>query len=76
MAENPHSLDIHLDISREQFLRWYQGVGSVRARCTDGRTIAFPAKILQPYITHDGVQGYFRIYFDENNKFREIRRYR
>ncbi len=62
-------------ISREQFLAWYRGarrIVSVRAR--DGRVIHFPANILQPYVTHDGIQGSFALHFDEQNKFRSIER--
>jgi len=46
----------------------------VAAETIDGKTVHFPANILRPFVTHDGVQGTFAIYFDDNNKFKDIKR--
>lgn len=59
-----------LSIAADQFVRYYQGSGRfVHVRGSDGRTIRFPANILQPYVTHNGIHGHFVMYYDENNKF-------
>lgn len=66
-------VDLHL--SREEYLRWYQGhARMVHARSRDGRSVRFPAQSLQPYVTHSGVSGTFAIYFDENNKLLKVER--
>lgn len=40
----------------------------------DGRNIQFPAKVLQQFVTREGVNGTFEMEFDVNNKFVAIRR--
>ena len=68
---------VTLNVSRDQMLRWYKGrVQTAQARSiTDGRTVYFPVNILQPFITHTGISGTFRIDFDSNGKFKSIKRY-
>ena len=64
------SIRFSLSISADEFVRYYQGTGKfVHTRGIDGRTVRFPANILQPYVTHSGVHGHFVMYYDENNKF-------
>ncbi|VUD48700.1 hypothetical protein TDB9533_01286 [Thalassocella blandensis] len=66
---------IDLHISAEEFLKLYSGQAkNANALARDGRRIRFPAHILRPFVTHDGVQGSFIIVFDENMKFSSIRR--
>lgn len=68
---------VPLHITREEYLAWYQGSAKiVHAKTADGRTIQFPANILQPFVTHAGIKGTFAIYFDERNKFKAIKRLR
>lgn len=68
-------VDIH--ISREEYLRWYQGsANAVVAQARDGRTIRFPADALQSFVTHNGIAGSFAIYFDSNNKLQKVERLR
>lgn len=70
-----HSMIVDLHIPADEYLKMYQGVASsVRAMARDGRSIRFPARILQPYITREGITGSFLIYFDEEMKFRAIDR--
>jgi len=64
---------VNLSISRDEYLRVYQGVArTVIARDINGRRIAFPVNVLQPYVTHDGVRGRFKIEFDEQHRFKRI----
>lgn len=61
-------IDIRID--QEEYKKLYAGVANqATTRARDGRTIRFPAKILQPFLTHSGVQGSFVITFDASNKF-------
>ncbi|MEJ2064623.1 MAG: DUF2835 family protein [Reinekea sp.] len=32
----------------------------------------FPSRILQPFVTRQGIHGTFRIYFDQYHKFQRI----
>lgn len=68
-------LIVDLSISPEEYLKMYQGVASsVHAHARDGRSIRFPANILQQFVTRDGIRGSFQIIFDDNMKFQAIRR--
>ncbi|MBP0049516.1 DUF2835 domain-containing protein [Marinobacterium sp. AK62] len=66
---------VDLRISSDEYLKLYQGVArfvSVRAR--DGRRVRFPARILQPWVTRDGIRGCFRIRFNDAGKLQDIQR--
>ena len=65
-----HSVVIPIAISAETWLDYYRGsVLNVSATSLDGRRILFPARVLQGYVTKDGVYGVFRVTFDAGNKF-------
>ncbi len=67
------SVVIKLDIPSGQYLDWYKGiVRSVVTKSREGLTVQFPANVLQQFVTPDGIQGVFRLTFDENNKFVSI----
>lgn len=69
------SVTVELYIEPEEFVRLYEGSArTVVARAEDGRTISFPARILRPYVTGDGVRGRFRIEFGSDNRYRSIER--
>ncbi len=64
---------IELDISGGQYLEWYKGiVRNIIAKSREGLTVQFPAGVLQQFVTSDGVQGVFRLTYDEDNKFVSI----
>ncbi len=70
-----HCLIIDIHIKAEEYLKMYQGsANAVRTHARDGRSIRFPARILQPYVTRKGISGSFRICFDEDMKFKSIDR--
>ena len=75
MVMGSHDVIIDISISHDEYLLWYQGtVKNVYTHCIDGRSVRFPAKILQPFVTHNGVRGRFMISFDEHKKFKGITR--
>ncbi len=75
MSSSTNDIVIPLRIDREQFLRYYRGTAKyIVARSRDGRTVRFPASILQQFLTHDGIQGVFVLRHDQNNKFVAIER--
>jgi hypothetical protein len=62
-------------ITSEAFVEYYRGPGrSVRVRTDDGRTLHFPASVLQPFVTRDGVHGHFMVQYDESNRLIDIKK--
>jgi len=69
------SIIVNIAISADEFQRLYEGnVKTVFAHSIDGRSIRFPAGILRPFVLHTGVRGTFEIEFDEDNRFKTIKR--
>lgn len=67
------SMRFSLNISAEQYERYYQGSArSVIVTTEDGRTLKFPANALQQFVTHDGIHGHFEIRFDDQNKLQSV----
>ncbi len=66
---------VRLAISAERFQAYYRGVvEDLVAQATDGRFIQFPARVLRPFFSYQGIHGTFEITFDANMKFHSIRR--
>lgn len=66
---------VSLSITAEEYLKHYQGSArSVYAQTVEGRSVRFPANILQPFVTHDGISGTFKIQFNSSNRFKGIKR--
>lgn len=66
---------IDLDIPQDHYLAYYRGSAhTVHARSRDGRAIQFPAKILQPFVAHNGIQGSFIVHFDNAGRFEKVER--
>jgi hypothetical protein len=60
------SLLLQLELSSDQVLDYYRGWARVvYAVAADGRTVQFPAKVLQRFVTPEGVHGWFRLDYDE-----------
>lgn len=69
------SLRFQLTICAKDYLAYYAGkVRSVSVTADDGRRIEFPAEHLRPFVTYDGVRGYFEIEFDQDLRFKVLRR--
>ncbi len=67
---------IGLNIDSEELLKLYRGSArEVVARSLDGQNIRFPAEVLKPFVTHNGVQGQFALVVDASNKLVDLRRY-
>lgn len=68
-------LRFHLNISREQALRYYQGMAkAVVVTTTTGQKLQFPAEHIRPFIDQNGISGQFSIQFDNNNKLIGLKR--
>jgi len=65
----PTELQFYLNISREEALRYYQGSArAVIVTATTGQKLQFPAEHIRSFIGQNGIEGKFRIQFDNNNK--------
>jgi hypothetical protein len=66
-------LIVDVTITATEYLKNYQASGAVvSTRSSDGRRVRFPANILQPFVTHGGIDGRFAIEFDQQAKFKSI----
>jgi hypothetical protein len=67
---------VRLNIDSEELLKLYRGSArEVVARSLDGQNVRFPAEVLKPFVTHNGVQGQFALVVDASNKLIDLRRY-
>jgi hypothetical protein len=65
----PKPIRFRLNLSTEHYLRFYQGrANRVSVIAEDGRRIEFPANALRPFVTRLGVQGYFQLVVDADNR--------
>jgi hypothetical protein len=75
MTAAPREIVFELNISQDEYLRYYQGaVRHVIARGRDGRTVQFPAGLLRRFLVHDGIHGEFRLRFDDHNRLVDLER--
>jgi len=74
-AQVNRTIVIGLNIDSEELLKLYRGSArEVVARSLDGQNIRFPAEVLKPFVTHNGVQGQFALLVDASNKLIDLRR--
>ncbi len=75
IMKGSRNIIVSLNISAEEYLRVYNGAArTVFAQSTDGRSVRFPANILQRFVTRDGIQGRFCIFFTDEGKFDRVER--
>jgi len=59
-----------LNLPYDQYLKVYQGIAkNVSVIADDGRRISFPAGKIQPFLTRQGINGYFEMELTPENKF-------
>jgi hypothetical protein len=64
-----------LILSYAQYLKVYQGSAkNVSVIADDGRTVVFPAGRIQPFLTKEGINGYFEMELTPENKFVGIKK--
>jgi hypothetical protein len=69
------SVVVSLSISAEDYLKYYRGSAkNILARDVNGKTVNFPAGILQKFVTREGISGVFEIFFDSTGKFVSVER--
>ncbi|MEN8168386.1 MAG: DUF2835 domain-containing protein [Pseudomonadota bacterium] len=71
----PNPIRFSLNLSADRYLSHYQGhARSVSVVADDGRRVEFPANALRPFVTKQGVQGYFELLIDDNNRLQRLER--
>lgn len=66
-------IKISIGIPADEYLRIYQGSARfIQAISTEGKRVRFPANILQPFVTREGVYGDFAIVCDAQHRFKNI----
>lgn len=66
---------VPIHLSADEYLKYYKGAAkNVFARDLAGRTVRFPANLLQKFVTQDGVDGVFEIAFGPTGKLVSIRK--
>lgn len=69
------ALVVNLVIAPKEYQRMYAGaVRNVSTVSVDGRRVQFPANVLRPYVTREGIRGRFMIRFTADNRFESIER--
>lgn len=69
------SIPFTIQLSYEKYTAYYKGYAEhVIVTAFDGRKIQFPAEILKPYLTRQGINGTFVIHFDNQNKYQSLER--
>lgn len=62
-----------LTLDRQQCLAHYRGqVQRVRVKADDGRWVDLPAHRLRPFVSKEGLQGYFELKLDEQGRFVDL----
>ncbi len=75
MPSQPLRVRVKISIPANVIHSYYTGdVREIVATAIDGRVVRFPANILRPYVSHNGVHGEFVIEFDADHKFVGIQR--
>ena len=63
------SVEFGLSISGDEYLKYYRGqVKWVVAISSEGLKVKFPANLLKPYITRNGIDGRFILKYLSNGK--------
>ena len=76
-TEHNRQFYFRLQISRQQFLRYYQGTaGAVQVVSECGKRLRFPATRLRPFLSHTGIKGRFLLTVDGNNHFIDLQQLR
>lgn len=75
MAAQEINYYFRLQISQQQFLRYYQGTATdIHVRSENGQTLRFPAKHMRPFVTANGISGRFCLTVTAQHRFVRISR--
>jgi len=60
-------------LTSEQLLHYYRGrVKNVVVQSDNGLSLQIPLVALRPFVSHSGIEGYFRLVTDNNNKLQSL----
>ena len=65
----------NLIIEAAEIKKYYQGKAkNILVTASNGLKIQFPANLILPFVTHEGVSGNFILYYDLNGKAQSLER--
>ena len=72
---NVQQIRFCLNISSEQYLNVYKGrARHISVVAEDGRRVEFDALKVQPFLTRDGIRGWFELQVNDQHQFISIRK--
>lgn len=75
MSTEHQIIDVQIHIDAKKWLAFYRQPNTrVQARALDGRLVELQASKLQPFISHAGISGTFRLTLDPQHKLLNIQR--
>lgn len=70
-----NEIRFRITISAHEYLQYYQGmVNSILVTTSEGKMVQLPAGTLQKFVDQSGVNGSFRVIYDNNNKLVRVER--
>jgi len=73
VRKNEDFLIVDISIDKDELVKLYDGRARfIHATARDGRSVRFPANIMNKFILHDGIQGSFKVTFDSDHKFKNV----
>lgn len=64
-----------LKLNKKQWLRYYKGASNtVMVNSLKGLKIAIPARHFRSHTSYNGIEGFFELTLDEDNKFVSLKR--
>ncbi len=75
MSMDIQHIDVVIQIDAQRWLEYYRQPNvRVQVRALDGRLIELQATKLQPFVSHSGIVGTFRLTLDKKHKLLNIQR--
>ncbi|WP_181919215.1 DUF2835 domain-containing protein [Alkalilimnicola ehrlichii] len=71
------TIRFYLSLTADEIMAYYRGdAESIVATSDDGRRVSFPARVIRPFVSYSGVQGWFLLRYDAEGRFHSIEKIR
>ncbi len=68
------SIDFSLNVRADEMEKYYRGTArNILVKASNGLKVQFPANLLLPYVSRDGVNGRFLLIYDDHGKAQSLR---
>lgn len=73
MPEKIQTYLFSLQLSHREIAPYYQGAArDISVRSTTGQQLRFAARHIRPFLTPEGIHGWFQLTTDEQHRFKSI----